>query len=123
LRVEAAALAGRPVAFIAFGPWRAPWRMSDASSRTASIYLIALMGLGVLILGGAAVLAMRNIRDGRGDRRGALRLASYMTVILLALWACTVHVVLDVVLIATFLIAIATAIFYGVLIWTIYLAV
>jgi hypothetical protein len=45
-----------------------------------------------------------------------------MTAILLVLWVCTVHFVADVILMATFLVAVATAVFYGVLIWTIYLA-
>jgi len=96
--------------------------MSDPSDSSTSIYLVLLLVLAVLILGGSAFLAVRNIRDGRGDRRGAIRLASYMTVILLALWLCTVHLVADVLLVAVFLVAIATAIFYGVLIWTMYLA-
>jgi hypothetical protein len=122
LHVEAAALGGRPVAFQAGGPWRAPWRMAEPSDATTSVYAVVLLGLAVLILGGSGLLAMRNIRDGRGDRRGAIRLASYMTAILLALWVCSVHLVADVILMATFLVAVATAVFYGVLIWTIYLA-
>ena len=122
LHIEAAALNGRPVAFQAAGPWRAPWRMADPADDSTSIYLVILLGLAVLMIGGSAYLAMRNIRDGRGDRRGAIRLASYMTAILLALWLCTVHLVADVVVIATFLVAVCTAVFYGVLIWTLYLA-
>jgi hypothetical protein len=84
--------------------------------------VVLLLTLAVLIIAGAGYLAMRNIRDGRGDRRGAIRLASYMTAILLALWLCTSHLVADVLLIVTFLIAVCTAVFYGVMIWTIYLA-
>jgi eukaryotic-like serine/threonine-protein kinase len=122
LRVEAASLGGRLVAFQAIGPWRSPWRMSDPADSSTSVYLVVLLALALLLLGGSAFLALRNIRDGRGDRRGAIRLASIMTVIMLALWACTVHAVADVVLVATFLVAVATAIFYGVLIWTMYLA-
>ena len=32
LRVEAAALGGRPVAFMLAGPWQKPWRMPDDTS-------------------------------------------------------------------------------------------
>jgi hypothetical protein len=122
LHIEAAALGGRPVAFQAGGPWTAAWRMSDSSDTSTSVYAVILLALALLILVGASYLAMRNIRDGRGDRRGAFRLASYMTAILLALWLSTSHFVVDLVVIATFLVAVATAVFYGVLIWTVYLA-
>jgi len=122
LRVEAAALGGRPVAFQATGPWRSPWRMTDPADSATSIYLVLLLGLALLLLGGSGVLAFRNVRDGRGDRRGAIRLASIMTIVMLALWACTTHLVADVLVVAMFLVAVATSIFYGVLIWTMYLA-
>jgi hypothetical protein len=122
LRVEAAALGGRPVAFMVAGPWRTPWRMPDTTSGMSTTYAVMLLAMAVAILTGAGVLAMRNIRDGRGDRRGAMRLAGYMTAVLLALWLCTVHLVVDLLLIATFLVAVCTAVFCGVLLWTIYLA-
>ena len=76
LHVEAAALGGRPVAFQISGPWRTPWRMSDPSDSATSIYLVVLLALALLMLGGAGYLATRNIRDGRGDRRGAIRLGA-----------------------------------------------
>jgi hypothetical protein len=41
---------------------------------------------------------------------------------MLALWICTVHLVGDVLMVVIFLVALATAIFYGVLMWTMYLA-
>ena len=96
--------------------------MSDPSESATSIYLVVLLALALLILVGAGFLAMRNIRDGRGDRRGAIRLGLYMTAVLLALWICNVHLVADVLVIVTFLVAVCTAVFYGVLIWTLYLA-
>ena len=40
----------------------------------------------------------------------------------MALWVCQVHLVASIGLPAMFLIAICTAVFYGVLLWTIYLA-
>jgi hypothetical protein len=46
-----------------------------------------------------------------------------MTVLLMVLWSCQVHLVASVSLFATFLVAIVTSVFYGMLAWTMYLAV
>ena len=122
LRVEAAAFGGRPVAFMLISEWQRPWRMADDSSGENTTYLVILVGFAVGILAGAAILARRNIREGRGDRRGAARLAAYMTAVLMALWLCQVHVVATLGLFALLLLAICTSVFYGVLLWTVYLA-
>jgi hypothetical protein len=44
-----------------------------------------------------------------------------MAIILMALWVCTVHVVSDILVVATFLVAVATSIFYAFQMWTMYL--
>ncbi len=71
MRVEAASYRGRPVSFAWIGPWtrerRAPLSL-DAGQSVWTLILIALL------LGGAW-LARTNLRAGRGDRRGAMRLA------------------------------------------------
>jgi len=122
LRIEAAAFGGRPVAFMVTGPWQRPWRMSEASSDTGTAYALLLLFVAVAILIGAAILARRNIREGRGDRRGAARLAFYIGSGLLIIWLCQVHVSGSVETVATFLVAVCTSVFYGVLLWTVYLA-
>jgi serine/threonine-protein kinase len=122
LRVEAAALGGRPVAFMLIGDWQKPWRMADETSGETTAYVVLLLGVAVVTLVGAAVLARRNIREGRGDRRGAARLAAYMTGVLLALWVCQVHVSDSIGLFALLLLAVCTSVFYGTLLWTVYLA-
>jgi serine/threonine-protein kinase len=122
LRVEAAAFGGRPVAFMLAGPWFKPGRMAEASSASDTVYALVLLGSAVAILVGAAMLARRNIQDGKGDRRGAARLAIYMASILMALWVCQVHLVATAGFFAMFLLAVCTSVFYGVLLWTVYLA-
>ena len=122
LRVEAAALGGRPVAFMVSGPWDTPGRMpapSPGSQRALAVVLLALV-VGILI--GAGLLARRNLREGRGDRRGAARLAFWMAAVLLVLWACQAHMTASIGVLVTFLLAVCTATFYGVLIWTVYVA-
>jgi serine/threonine-protein kinase len=123
LRVEAAALGGRPVAFMLAGPWRTPWRMStDSSSQGDTWPMLILMALAMGMMMTAALLAHKNVRERRGDLAGAARLAAAMSSILLALWLCRVHLVPSLGLFAMFLIAVCTSVFYGVLLWTLYIA-
>ncbi len=76
LVVEAAAFRGRPVAFELIAPWRVdgePWqgwhrgKPAPAGDPADLIPVLAFLG--------GAWLARRNVRRGRGDRRGAWRLA------------------------------------------------
>ncbi len=78
MRIEAAAYRGKPVYFELIGPWTRPERMQPyqpTRDEIASvIFLISL--LSVLVV--SAMLARRNLRLGRGDRRGASRLAAFV---------------------------------------------
>jgi hypothetical protein len=122
LRVEAAGLGGRPVAFMLAGPWRKPWRMPEDSSSSENRIVMLLFAMTIGVLGGAGVLARRNLRQARGDWRGATRLAACMSTVLLALWLCEVHFVASMGLLAMFLVAVVTSVSYGVLLWTLYVA-
>jgi serine/threonine-protein kinase len=122
LRVEAAALGGRPVAFMLAGPWRNPWRMPPPSPARVNVTIVALFALAISILCASGLLALRNLRSGRSDRRGAARLAISISTVLLALWVCQVHLAASLGLLAMLLIAVCTSVFNGVLLWTLYLA-
>jgi serine/threonine-protein kinase len=122
LRVEAAALGGRPVAFMLTGPWRKATRMPDDSAGRQNRPVLVLFALAFSILAGATMLARANLRRGRGDWRGATRLGAGMSLMLLGLWLCHVHLVASIGLLAMFLLAVCTSVFYGVLLWTIYTA-
>lgn len=122
LRIEAAAFGGRPVAFMLLGPWQRPTRMPQESPPRENALALLLFAIVLFILAGAGLLARANLRSGRGDRKGATRLAACMTCVLLALWLFQAHLVASLGLLATFLIAVCTSVFYGVLLWTIYVA-
>jgi serine/threonine-protein kinase len=122
LRIEAAALGGQPVVFMLTGEWSKPWRMAEPSESGETLTVLALAALAILAMTGAGLLAYRNLKERRGDRRGAVRLAAMMTGGLLALWTCQVHLVASIGLIATLLLAVATSVFYGFLLWTLYVA-
>ena len=123
LRVEAAALRGKPVAFALISPWTKPQRMPDTGSTgRVGWYFVILAALAVLICFGAGWLARRNLVRGRGDRRGAFRLAAWMFCVMLAAWFGRMHFAATIGTVGIFLIAVCTAIFYGFFLWTLYLA-
>jgi serine/threonine-protein kinase len=123
LRVEAAALGGRPVAFSTVGPWtRADRRVPDGTSGAETAVVLIVFALAVVIFVAGALLARRNLTANRGDRRGAFTLALSVTAALWALWLCEVHLVPSTSMLGVFLIAVCTSSFYGLLFWIIYLA-
>jgi hypothetical protein len=80
MRIEAAAWKGRAISFELFGPWRLPARLQQPRAQQTTgqsvggwIFLVVTS----ILLVGALWLAVRNFRAGRGDTRGALRLAAY----------------------------------------------
>jgi hypothetical protein len=77
MRIEAAAYRGKPVYFELVGPWTDAARLQPDQPATRERVSL-LLGIVVLfsMLVGGAMLARRNLRLGRGDRRGALRLAA-----------------------------------------------
>jgi serine/threonine-protein kinase len=76
VRLEAAAFRGRPVWFRVVPDWRQPDEVAlgqdTFGERAAGFANSAVL---VVIMIGGALLARRNIRQGRSDRRGASRLA------------------------------------------------
>jgi serine/threonine-protein kinase len=76
VRVEAAAFQGKPVRFDIVAPWT---DVSEFWSRFQhnEVWLEGVFAVGVLLsmIGGGLFFARRNLRLGRGDRRGAARLA------------------------------------------------
>jgi len=78
VRVEAAAFRGRPVYFQVINPWNKPARQEEPlEGHGARLVQAVFVLLFTVILLGAALLARRNLRMGRGDRRGASRLAAF----------------------------------------------
>ena len=123
LRVEAAARGGRVTAFVTTGPWTQPWRGAPDTTTGSEVALVGVLFLLALaIIVGGGVLARRNLKNGRGDRQAAFRLAGAMTAALWLLWICQVHFAASIGMIGVFLVAVCTTASYGVLFWAIYLA-
>jgi len=124
VRYEAGAYHGRPVYFETRYPWDRPARMEPyrpgGLERAAEI-LVA--GVLVLLFGGGALLARRNLRLGRGDRRGALRLALLMFVASMTGWLFgTRHVAAFGQEFRLALNGIAAGLLNGGLLWMVYIA-
>jgi predicted Ser/Thr protein kinase len=125
LRVEAAAFQGKPVFFALTGDWTKPDRMVSTDKKSLGQRMNNLVQVFVLLggLGGAAFLARRNYRHGRGDRKGALRLAIVMFSLLIAIFLCRSHFSSFNDTIGNSILAISTALFVSSCIWVLYMAV
>jgi serine/threonine-protein kinase len=87
-RIEAAAYKGKPVSFEIIGPWSQSSRAVPAPPSPFDRFVNTVTGIvmpGLLVA--ALVLAHRNLKAGRGDRRGATRAASIVFGATLIGWA------------------------------------
>jgi serine/threonine-protein kinase len=87
VRLEAAALGGKPVYFEAIYPWtpppREPATLLTAGERAGVLILFLVAGVTLVA---AALFAQRNLRAGRGDRRGAFRLSMFVFATMVVSW-------------------------------------
>jgi hypothetical protein len=93
LRVEAAAYRGRPVSFFIVGPWTQSLSSSAVGGRTAPQQFGGILAILLVaaVVGGALFFASRNLRSGRGDRRGAWRLAALVLALNSGAWLLSEH--------------------------------
>lgn len=92
LRIEAASYQGRPVWFESISPWSRPERQEPYTHGVAArlgLTLYILLVASVVVAAG--VMARRNVRLGRSDRRGATRIAGYAFVITMVSWVISAH--------------------------------
>jgi len=125
LRIEAASFRGKPVFFSLIGDWTKPQRMITTEKKTLGQKISKIFGLVLLVslLSAVVFVARRNYRQGRGDRAGALRLASVMFVLEIGLWLCRSHFAAFGDALGLFIIAVSTALFLSGVVWLLYLAV
>jgi serine/threonine-protein kinase len=123
MRVEAAAWRGRPVSFLWIGPWsRSSRDVPDQRSGAARAADIVWLTILLTLLFGGAWMARRNLRAGRGDRRGAVRLAAAVFVLQLSMWALGAHHVSTLEEFDIFAIGLSDAAMLGVYFWLVYVA-
>ncbi len=84
-QIEAGALQGKPVFFVVRGPWSRPERTvssnssTDVAGRIVNVIFLSVLGMAVF-------MAQRNMRTGRGDLSGTLRLALFVFALPMVGW-------------------------------------
>jgi serine/threonine-protein kinase len=93
VHVEAGSLAGKPVFFQLQNPWIGTGQSSRFQrNNAANIYRGMQYSLAVMALVGSLVIAWSNLKEGRGDRRGAFRLFVFTLLISLVTWLLSANV-------------------------------
>jgi serine/threonine-protein kinase len=121
--VQASAWHGRITEVQVFWPWTKADRTPESrqgSSDNSKITLIE-KGTSALVILFSVFLAVRNLKAGRGDRRGAVRLASAVFVLQALAWMFRAHWVADIGMLAAFSTNAAGWISSAVLIWFLYI--
>lgn len=123
LRVEAAAFRGIPVYFTFISPWTIPDRMqTEPSTLIDKIKTGLWITLLIVILLFGILLAARNLRTGRADRRGAFRLALFVFLLTCAAGVLFEHHVPTTHELTIFFMAVGWGLIAGAIVWILYLA-
>jgi serine/threonine-protein kinase len=120
IRVEAATWQGR----IVFFDIRGDWQKGTEPAPTPRFYAIRILfGAVIVLVSAGGILAYRNLRQGRGDRRGALWIALLSFGAIFASWIPLAHHVPDPWEMTLFTKALCWAVFNGVGTAILYLAI
>jgi len=123
VRIEAASLYGKMAAVKVVFPWtKAAREPRKAPLAAALIGPLLTMGLALVAVLFGLIFAMRNLRLNRADRKGALRLAMVCVFLALAGWLGSAHHVPSDKEWNLLVNAIGDALFSGIVLWTLYLA-
>ncbi len=122
--VEAAAFHGKLIYFETIYPWDQPTRQElppeSGGQRALTISVIAVF---MIVLVGSVLVARRNLRQGRGDRRGAARVAVFFFIVRMSVWLFAEHHSgsLDREF-TLFFLSVARAVFEAAFLWVLYVA-
>jgi Protein kinase domain len=91
IHVSAAAFRGQPVYFQVIAPWNTPDRDVPNGAEVLRLRGIVAAALTATLLAVGVFLAWRNLNQGRGDLKGALRLAIFVLAAQMFAWLCQAH--------------------------------
>ncbi len=117
VRIEAAGWQGRPVFFSITGDWSRP------QAATVPAGQVVLFVISIVLLAGAGVTAWNNLRLGRGDRRGAGKIAAFAFLLVMCMWALEAQHVGSYWELQLAVMALSGAAFIAGLFWSLYIAI
>jgi predicted Ser/Thr protein kinase len=92
IHIEAASFRGKPTYFETIYPWDQPTRQEQApESGSQRLFIFAIIAVFIIALVGSALVARRNLRLGRGDLRGATRVAFVYFSVRMVVWLFEEH--------------------------------
>jgi serine/threonine-protein kinase len=123
IHIEAGAFEGRPVYFEIFDVWDQPpdVQASIARFRQRALFVL-LLAIFITVMVGSALIALRNVKLGRGDRRGAFRLAGVLLVLFFLRWLFSSHHVATETEVFNFIFGVQTTLYWTFFFWVVYLA-
>jgi len=104
------------------GPWSRPPRTQPSESRAGVSDEFLAASFFTVLLAGGALLARRNLRLGRSDRRGAMRVAAFIFVCFMLSWVLATRHVRSISEYPLFIQGLGQALFAAGLTWLIYIA-
>ena len=121
--VEVSAWKGRLAELYTIWPWSTPDRMpaQRAPSPKDTIRSLVVNTTSVLVFLFSGFLALRNLRAGRGDKRGAMRLAAAYLLLMAAQWVCSAHWMADIEMFSVLATNAAMWVTSAALIWLLYM--
>src|SRR6185369_1003891 len=81
-----------------------------------------LLAIFITVMVGSALIALRNVKLGRGDRRGAFRLAGVLLVLFFLRWLFSSHHVATETEVFNFIFGVQTTLYWTFFFWVVYLA-
>jgi serine/threonine-protein kinase len=119
LNIEYASWKGRLTHARVIYPWEASSQQKSAAPTYWQNFLVGVTGWAILMM---VLLARRNWKMGRMDRKGALRVAIVRFVLAAIAWVGTVHFLPSGAMIDNTFAAVGDWLFSGALMWLLYLA-
>jgi hypothetical protein len=123
LHVEAAAYRGKPMYFDLISSWTKPDRMQEEQKSTGgSIGTMVLIAMFFVVTLLGTLMARNNLRAGRGDRRGATKLALLVFLVAFVETFLVAHHIPTPAEFTNFLTAIAWGLIFATFSWLLYVA-
>jgi len=123
IHVEVAVFENRPVYFEIVHAWDKPAEQAVQIARFRQRALIVLLlSVFIIVMLASALLALRNVKLGRGDRRGAFRLAAFLLGVSFVHWLFSSHHVSAESEAINFIGGVQNMLFWALFFWVVYLA-